>query len=89
MSRKYKDPSLLVNTKELSQQAAMTNNNYYKLTQKYNKACADLQNIMAENKILRKLHGVPENFGFDLEEIKIAEKQQLQDYKAQCRKLET
>jgi hypothetical protein len=27
---------------------------------------------MAENKILRKLHGVPENFGFDLEEIKIA-----------------
>ena len=77
MSRKYKDPSLLVNTKELSEQAAVTNNNYYKLTEKYNKVCADLQNIMAENKILRKLHGVPENFGFDLEEIKIAEKQQL------------
>jgi hypothetical protein len=31
-----------------------------------------LEDIMAENKILRKLHGVPENFGFDLEEIKIA-----------------
>lgn len=42
MSRKYKDPSLLVNTKELSEQAAVTNNNYYKLTEKYNKVCADL-----------------------------------------------
>lgn len=35
------------------------------------------------------MHGVPDNFGFDLEEIKIAEKQELEDYKAQCRKLET
>jgi hypothetical protein len=34
-----------------------------------------MENILAENKILRKLHGVPDNFGFDLEEIKIAEKQ--------------
>lgn len=42
MSRKYKDPSLLVNTKELSEQAAVTNNNYYKLTEKYNKVCGDL-----------------------------------------------
>ena len=42
---------------------------------------------MAENKIVRKLHGVHEDFGFDLEQIKIAEKQELEDYKAQCRKL--
>ena len=66
MSRKYKDPSLLVNTKEVADQSAITNNNYYKLTEKYNKLCSDMDNILAENKILRKLHGVPENFGFDL-----------------------
>ena len=66
MSRKYKYPSLLVNTQEVADQAAITNNNYYKLTEKYNKLCSDMDNILAENKILRKLHGVPENFGFDL-----------------------
>lgn len=87
MSRKYKDPSLIVNIKEIADQAAVTNNNFYKLTEKYNKICANMENILAENKILRKLHGVPENFGFDLEEIKMAEKQELEDYKAQCRKL--
>ncbi len=38
---------------------AITNNNFYKLTEKYNKICADMENVMAENKILRKLHGVP------------------------------
>lgn len=53
----------------------ITHNQFYKLTDKYNKLSKDMENIMAENKILRKLHGVPDNFGFDLEEIKIAEKQ--------------
>ena len=75
MSRKYKDNSLLVSVKETADQAAITNNNFYKLTEKYNRACSDIENLLAENKILRKLHGVPDNFGFDLEEIKIAEKQ--------------
>ncbi len=75
MSKKYKDPSLLVNTKEISEQVMITHNQFYKLTEKYNKLSRDMENIMAENKILRKLHGVPDNFGFDLEEIKIAEKQ--------------
>lgn len=47
MSRKYKDPSLLVNTKDIADQAAITNNNFYKLTEKYNKICVDMENIMA------------------------------------------
>ena len=86
---KHKDPTMLVNTKEISEQVTITHNQFHKLTEKYNRLCADMENILAENKILRKLQGVPENFGFDLEEIKIAEKQELEDYKAQCRKLET
>lgn len=45
----------------------ITHTQYYKLTEKYNKLCEDMENIMAENKILRKIHGVPENFGFDFE----------------------
>ena len=65
----------------------ITQKQYENMTEKYNKLCKEMENILAENKILRKLHGVPDNFGFDLEEIKIAEKQELEDYKAQCRKL--
>ncbi len=32
MSKKYKDPSLLVNTKEISEQVMITHNQFYKLT---------------------------------------------------------
>lgn len=59
MSIKYKDTSLQINVKEVSEQAAITYNQFYKLTEKYNKLCENMENIMAENKILRKLHGVP------------------------------
>ena len=62
---------------------------YYKLTEKYNKLASDMENVIAENRILRKLHGVPDNFGFDLEDIKVAEKQELEDYKVQVKHLET
>lgn len=55
----------------------ISHNQFHKLTEKYNRLSNDMENILAENKILRKLHDVPENFGFDLEEIKIAEKQEL------------
>lgn len=72
MSVKYKDPSAQVNVKEITEQASITYNQFYKLTEKYNRLSEDMENILAENKILRKLHGVPNNFGFDLEEIKIA-----------------
>ena len=40
---------------------------YYKLTEKYNKLAENMEGVIAENRILRKLHGVPDNFGFDLE----------------------
>ena len=89
LGRRHNDHSYAVNVREVADQAAITNNNFQKMTQKYNKVCEDMENVMAENKILRKIHQIPDNFGFDLEEIKVAEKQELEDYKAQCRKLET
>lgn len=66
MSIKHKDNSLVVNVKEITEQASITYNQFYKLTEKYNRLSEDMENILAENKILRKLHGVPNNFGFDL-----------------------
>ena len=66
MSTKYKDTSIQINVKQISEQASITHNHFVKLTEKYNRLSADMENILAENKILRKLHGVPDNFGFDL-----------------------
>ncbi len=47
-----------------------------------------METILAENKLLRKMAKVADNFGFDLEQIKVnkelkqfAEKQKIEDYK--------
>lgn len=36
------------------------------MVEKCNKLSIDLDSLRAETIILRKLHGVPQNFGFDL-----------------------
>ena len=47
-----------------------------------------MENILAKNRVLRKLAGVPENYGFDLEEIKSSEKNKIEDFMSQVRYLE-
>lgn len=47
-----------------------------------------MENIMAENRILRNMFQVPDNYGFNLEEIKTGEKKKIEDYKSQVRYLE-
>jgi len=44
-----------------------------------------MEDILAENRLLRNLAQVPENYGFNLEEIKLADRQKIEDYKAQVR----
>lgn len=47
-----------------------------------------MENILVENRLLRKLAKVPDNYGFNLEEIKLAEKQKIEDYKIMVNELE-
>ena len=42
-----------------------------------------MENILKENRVLGKLAGVPENYGFDLEEIKSSEKNKIEDFMPQ------
>lgn len=42
MSIKHKDNSLQLNVKDISEQAAITYNQFYKLTEKYNKLSQDM-----------------------------------------------
>jgi hypothetical protein len=44
---KYKDPSVQVNIKEISEQSSITYNQFYKLTEKYNRLSENMENIIA------------------------------------------
>lgn len=55
----------------------------------YNQLSNQMNDILAENKLLRKMAKVPAEFGFDLTKVKLAEKEQATDYKQQLGFLET
>ena len=47
--------------------------------------CEHLEDVIRENRVLRQMADVPENFGIDLKKIKIGEKIKIDDYKAKIR----
>lgn len=47
-----------------------------------------MDDILCENRVLREMAGVPENYGFDLNEIKLVEKQKIEEYRGRIRRLE-
>ncbi len=55
------------------------------VTHEFNLVQERLENVSAENQVLRRLAGVPDNYGFDVEVIKRGEQQQLTDFKHQLR----
>ncbi|EGR28578.1 hypothetical protein IMG5_172510 [Ichthyophthirius multifiliis] len=59
-----------------------------KEVQSYNDLSEKMSNILAENRVLRKLAKVPENYGFNIEDIKTSEQAKIEDFKAQIRYLE-
>lgn len=47
-----------------------------------------MEDILAENRVLREMAGVPENYGFDLNEIRMVEKQKIEEYRGRITRLE-
>ena len=46
-----------------------------------NNAKSDLQALYAENKTLRQMTNVPDNFGIKVDQIKLHDKEKIEDYK--------
>ena len=57
------------------------------LLNNFNILCEQMENIIRENRVLRQMADVPENFGIDLNKIKIGEKITIEDYKKKIRLL--
>ena len=53
----------------------------------FNKICDQMEDIIRENRVLRQMADVPENFGIDMHKIKLGEKIKIEDYKTKIRLL--
>ncbi len=58
------------------------------LLQEINKKSNELENVLAENRTLRKMANVPENYGINAEQIKFLDREKIDDYKKLIRVLQ-
>ena len=72
-------------TKKLQQENEMMNNDRKKLVEDFNKISDQMEDIIRENRILRQMADVPENFGIDIAKVKLGEKIKIEDYKTKIR----
>ena len=59
-----------------------------KNTEDYNELCNKMEDIICENRVLRQIADVPENFGIDISKINIGDRIKIEDYKAKIRILQ-
>ena len=70
---------------KMQQEKEIINNDRNKLTEDYNKLRDQMEDIIRENRILRQMADVPENFGIDLNKVRLGEKVKIEDYKTKIR----
>ena len=88
MSQKYDIGEVQEEIENYKEDRVMSIKQMQKLSMDYNQLSNQMNDILAENKLLRKMAKVPENFGFDLTKVKMAEQEQASDFKQQMKYLE-
>jgi Ca2+-binding EF-hand superfamily protein len=61
---------------------------YQKLILEWNALCDKMEDVLSENRVLREMAGVDDDFGFDITSIKIGERAKIEDYKKKIKMLE-
>ena len=59
-----------------------------KYTRDYDELCNKMEDVICENRVLRQIADVPENFGIDISKINIGDRIKIEDYKAKIRILQ-
>ena len=74
-------------TRKLEKENEIINNDKKKLVEDLNKISDQMEDIIRENRMLRQMADVPENFGIDISKVKLGERIKIEDYKTKIRLL--
>ena len=75
-----------IKTKEL--EIMKVNEEREKFTRDYDELCNRMEDVISENRVLRQIADVPENFGIDISKINVGDRIKIEDYKAKIRILQ-
>ena len=75
-----------IKTKDL--EIMKVNEEREKFTRDYDELCNRMEDVISENRVLRQIADVPENFGIDISKINVGDRIKIEDYKAKIRILQ-
>ena len=85
---KYKDDTILQDAENYRDEVMANRLKVQGLVEKHNQMNQALEQLSAENRVLRKMAGVPDDYQFELDDIKQEGQLQVEKYRGQVRALE-
>ena len=87
-SEKHEAQDYIEQIKRKEQEISKFDEQREKQTREYNELCDRMEEVIAENRVLRQMADLPENFGIDMSKIRIGDRIKIEDYKAKIRILQ-
>ena len=87
-SEKHEAQDYIDQIKRKEQEISKFDEQREKQTREYNELCDRMEEVIAENRVLRQMADLPENFGIDMSKIRIGDRIKIEDYKAKIRILQ-
>ena len=86
--KKHEGKDIIDNQRNRDDAIQKKEKDYQKLVFEWNELRDKMEEVLNENRILRQMADVPENFGIDIEKIKMGDRIKIEDYKVKIRTLE-
>ena len=86
-SQKHEAQNYISQMKSQNNLIIKKNEDYTNLVRDWDLLCEQMDNVLSENRLLRQMANVPENFGIDIAKIKMGDKIKIEDYKTKIRLL--
>ena len=86
--KKHEAQDYIEKLKIKDQEISKANEQTDKYTRDFNELCNKMEEVISENRVLRQIADVPENFGIDISKINLGDRIKIEDYKAKIRILQ-
>ncbi len=87
-SEKHEAQDYIEQIKRKEQEISKFDEQREKQTREFNELCDNMEKVIGENRVLRQIADVPENYGLDISKIRIGDRIKIEDYKAKIRILQ-
>ena len=87
-NEKHEAQDFIEQIKRKEQEISKFDEEREKQIREFNDLCDNMEKVLEENRLLRQIADVPENYGLDISKIRLGDRVKIEDYKAKIRILQ-